>query len=563
MTELLTADQMRALETEAMARGAVTGLELMERAGRGVVAAILKEWPAFATGSHAACVLAGSGNNGGDGFVIARLLHEAGWQVRVHFAGDRPGRSSDARIMHGKWSALGEVLPLTAQAVFSGPRPDLIVDAVFGIGLTRPLPETIAEVLDGAASRDWTRWHEIRRVAVDCPSGLDLDRGRMPSEADPEGLPQRVNMADLTVTFHSPKPGHYLGVGPKLCGKLAVVDIGLGAQGAGRAMLGQPPDKERIRLVAPLFANRPIRPKVWPLSFIAKNWGEGHKYDHGHVAVLSGGVGRGGAARMAARAALRSGAGLVTVLCPPAALIENASQLTAVMLRALARDKPLSEVADDRVSGFVLGPGMGVSEATRQRVIEVLARRAEGSARRDPVVVLDADALTSFEGDSAALFGHAHPRTVLTPHGGEFARLFPDLAEAMRGRLSKVDAVRQAAARAGCVVLLKGPDTVIAEPGGAAAVHATAYGREVPWLATAGAGDVLAGLIAGLAAPQASGDTFAMVEIAVWLHAEAARRFGPGLIAEDIPDALPGLLRDLEEGRWPPAAPSENSMQRS
>ncbi|NNE51071.1 MAG: NAD(P)H-hydrate dehydratase, partial [Sulfitobacter sp.] len=243
--------------------------------------------------------------------------------------------------------------------------------------------------------------------------------------------------------------------------------------------------------------------------------------------------------------ALRAGAGLVTVLCPPAALIENACHLDAVMLRSLAKDQQLSEVVDDRVSGFCLGPGMGVSDRTRERVTEVLDRRAEGSASRNPVVVLDADALTSFQEDPETLFKHTHDRTILTPHEGEFARLFPDLSGPARRDLSKIDATRQAAARAGCVILLKGPDTVIAQPDGGASVHAAAYGREVPWLATAGAGDVLAGLIAGLAAPHLSSELFVMAEVAAWLHAEAARSFGPGLIAEDLPEQLPTVLKVL------------------
>jgi hydroxyethylthiazole kinase-like uncharacterized protein yjeF len=237
---------------------------------------------------------------------------------------------------------------------------------------------------------------------------------------------------------------------------------------------------------------------------------------------------------------------VVTVLCPPSALIENACHLDAVMLRSWAKDQVLGDVVDDRASAFCLGPGMGVSERTHQRVIEVLGRRAAGSAWRDPAVVLDADALTSFADDPEKLFEHTHDRTILTPHEGEFGRLFPDLSGSARKDLSKVDAVRQAASRAGCIILLKGPDTVIASPEGGASVHATAYGREAPWLATAGAGDVLAGLIAGLAAPHASSDLFVMAEIAAYLHVQAALSFGPGLIAEDLPEQLPEVFRSFD-----------------
>lgn len=546
MTELLTAAQMRALEAAAIESGTVTGLALMERAGQGVVDAVFAKWPALTEGSHNACVLCGPGNNGGDGFVVARLLANAGWTVRVHFAGDHPRRSADARIMHGKWSAMGEVWPLTAEAVFGGPRPALVVDAVFGIGLTRPLSQALALVLDAKTRDVWDRGHEIQTVAVDCPSGLDLDRGIIPMKVDADNFdpwPSMSIAADLTVTFHSPKLGHYLGNGPAVCGDLTVVDIGLHGVRRDQSMVGLPPDPEHARLVEPLFLGDSVPVSHWPGGLIEKSCIGGHKYDHGHVLVFSGGVGRGGAARLAARAALRCGAGLVTVVCPPSALIENACQLNAVMLRSLAKQAPLGDVADHRISAFCLGPGMGVSEHTRKRVIEVLGRRAEGSAWRDPVVVLDADALTSFKDDPAALFAHTHERTVITPHDGEFARLFPDIDTDRRGGLSKVDATRRAADRAGCIVLLKGTDTVIAHPGGGVSVHAAAYGRETPWLATAGAGDVLAGLIAGLAASHTSGELFVMTELAAFLHVEAARSFGPGLIAEDLPDAVPGVFR--------------------
>ena len=272
----------------------------------------------------------------------------------------------------------------------------------------------------------------------------------------------------------------------------------------------------------------------------------GHKYDFGNVHVFAGGVGHGGAGRLAARAALRAGAGLVTVICPPAALQENAAKLDAVMLRALRDDQPLDAIADDRVTGFCLGPGMGVSsKKTRMRVSEALSRERSARAGRKPVVVLDADALSSFAEAPDELFALAHPHTILTPHDGEFARLFPDLAQYMRDGGSKVDAVRAAAQRAGCVVLLKGPDTVIAEPGGGACLHAASYDRSVPWLATAGAGDVLAGLIVGLAASPRAPDLIVAAEVAVWLHVQAALEFGPGLIAEDLTEILPAVLRDL------------------
>jgi hydroxyethylthiazole kinase-like uncharacterized protein yjeF len=266
--------------------------------------------------------------------------------------------------------------------------------------------------------------------------------------------------------------------------------------------------------------------------------GGGHKYDRGHALVMAGGAGRGGAARMAARAALRVGAGLVTLGCPAAALRENAGRLDAVMVRAFREVTDLIEfLADDRISAVCLGPGLGRGRRAQEQITAVLAA--------ERATVLDADALTTHEDAPEALFYQLHDRCVLTPHEGEFARLFPDLGEKVR-QVSKVEAVRQAAVRAGCTVLLKGPDTVIAGPGGEVSLHAAAYGREAPWLGTAGAGDVLAGMIAGLLArTRGPEEVQGVAEAAAWLHVEAARAFGPGLIAEDLPEALPGVFRAL------------------
>ena len=545
MTELLTAAQMRALESQAIEAGDVTGLELMERAGAGVTEAVFEEWPDLSEGGRRALVLCGPGNNGGDGFVVARLLTERGWKVEVFLLGDPAKLPPDARANAKRWD--GQVHPLTPAAVHGQGRPDLFVDAVFGIGLTRPVPDDVAMALDLRFAKSWQQKYKVRKVAIDCPSGLDLDTGHVPVDmaaVENDGpWPKTVNSADLTVTFHSPKPGHYLGMGPMLCTKLQVVDIGLRGDASERASVGMPPDPERARLVEPRFMDRDI--PHWPQNGIGKHRMGGHKYEHGHVMVFAGGVGRGGAGRLAARAALRVGAGLVTVVCPPAALQENACQLNAVMLKALAKDQDLGQVADDRVSAFCLGPGLGLSARTRQRVREVLERRAGGRDWRDPLVVLDADALSVFADAPETLFAQTHARTILTPHDGEFERLFPDLAKAARGGRSKLDVVRDAADRAGCVLLLKGADTVIAEPGGGASVHAAAYAREAPWLATAGAGDVLAGLIAGLAGSPVANDLFAMAEVAAWLHVECARSFGPGLIAEDLPEELPKVFRQL------------------
>lgn len=526
MTELLTAAQMRALEQAAIARGAVTGLDLMERAGAGVVAAIREEWPVLQAGALHAVVLCGPGNNGGDGFVVARLLAESGATVWTFLYGDPERLPPDARVSHDRWAALGPVRQVTdlagiapqMDALLTGAaargRPLLVVDALFGIGLTRPVPRFD---LFGGELELWYLDDNLHVVAVDVPSGLCADSGRVLATGPGNATPL---VADLTVTFHTAKPGHYLAEGPAMCGKLRIVDLGLPHT--------VPLSRARLQLTGD--------GGLWPGSVRKR---QGHKFDYGHALVLSGGTGRGGAARLAARGALRVGAGLVTLACPPAALTENAARLDAVMLRPVADAAALEQtLADPRITALCLGPGLGLDARAAALIAAALA------AGRP--TLLDADALTLVARDPA--FAAAlHPGCVLTPHAGEFARLFPDLAAdlaqpATRGPgVSKVDATRAAAARAGCVVLLKGADTVIAAPDGTAAINAAAYDRAAPWLATAGSGDVLAGLIAGLLAR--GFPPFRAAGIGAFLHVDCARSFGPGLIAEDLPDMIPQVLR--------------------
>lgn len=271
-----------------------------------------------------------------------------------------------------------------------------------------------------------------------------------------------------------------------------------------------------------------------------------HKFAHGHALIVSGPHGRSGAARLAARGGLRIGAGLVTVASPPDAMAENAARLDAIMLREVARAEDLAEVLEDRrINALCLGPGMGVGDGQAELVSVALGRGSRGEPRP---TVLDADALTLLS-QRPDLFSALHGSCILTPHAGEFARLFPDIAEKLNApatcgpAYSKVDATREAAARAGCVVLFKGPDTVISGPDGRAAINAAVYDRAAPWLATAGSGDVLAGFITGLLARGFS--PFDAACTGAWLHVEAARSFGPGLIAEDLPEELPKVFRAL------------------
>jgi len=510
MTALLTSAQMGAAERAAMDAGAVTGAALMERAGQGVVDAMARHWPE----EMRAIVLCGPGNNGGDGLVIARLLTDRGWEVEVFLLGAPDRLPPDAARNHARWAAMGAVtpLPIRARPRLHGGR-GVIVDALFGTGLSRGLGPDLAQgVLMPFDRSDFFDWH---RVAVDIPSGLCADSGRVLTDAAGRGPAFR---ADLTVTFHRAKPGHVLAFGPDLCGRVELCDIGLQADDA--------PD-------AVWLAEAPA------LSDIGKH--AGHKYDHGHALILSGGRGRSGAARLAARAALRIGAGLVTVAGPDDAMAECAAHLTAIMLREVGDAAGLAAMLQDgRLNAVCLGPGLGIARA--RALVPVALASGRG-------VVLDADALTAFADAPEVLFKGLHPEVILTPHDGEFARLFPDLAARLGGpavtgpAFSRVDGVRAAAERAGCTVLLKGRDTVIAAPSGTCVVHDATGARAAPWLATAGSGDVLAGIITGLLARGLP--PMGAAQAAAWLHVQAALTFGPGLIAEDMPEALPTVLRAL------------------
>jgi hydroxyethylthiazole kinase-like uncharacterized protein yjeF len=534
MTELLTASQMRAIEQAAIDSGEVTGLELMERAGRGVVEAAFEEWPELAQAPHRAVVVCGPGNNGGDGFVVARLLKEWGWQVEVFLYGDRAKLPPDARANSERWAQMGRVTPYTDEAFereLAGPRPaDLLVDALFGTGLTRPV-----DGFDGFCRSTWRATSAshatdaargTRVLAVDIPSGVCADSGRYLVAVPPRDCAQI--RADLTVSFHREKTGHRLAAGPDLSGKVVVKNIGLQQRAADAHSVLR---EDIVQLV-----DRPD-------GALFRKHASAHKYSSGHALVLSGPPGAGGAARLAARGALRMGAGLVSVLCDDAAIPEHAAQLNAIMIKPVTGAGALADLlADNRLNAICLGPGLG---SDRARDLVPVAMRAEHT----PGIVLDADALTAYADAPDTLFGMLHEKTVLTPHAGEFARLFPDLADKLTAppgkgpAYSKIDATRDAAKRTGCTILFKGPDTVIASPDGRASINSAQYDRAAPWLATAGSGDVLAGFITGLLArgvvPHQAAET------AAWLHVDCALGFGPGLIAEDLPEGLPQVFRAL------------------
>ena len=535
MTELLTAAQMRAIERAAIESGEVTGLELMERAGQGVVDAIFEEWPELGNEgeTHRAIVLCGPGNNGGDGFVVARLLNEAGWAVEVFLYGDAEKLPPDARASYERWCSAGIVTPLEDIGRGYYENADIVVDGFFGTGLVRPLPiECSVPLRDAYLNLDQPNGPRI--VAVDVPSGLCADSGLVLRQDDDFRFFPR---AHLTVTFHQAKNGHYLATGPSHSRKTTVADIRLQpTQSHWKKGTGFLPPNEAVFL-----QSSSLRSVTRWRNGLKKGGPKTHKYSYGHALILSGGVGKGGAARLAARGALRVGSGAVTVAAPPAALIENAAQLNAIMLTAVRGSDGLAGILeDDRINALCIGPGLGLSEES--------AGLVEAGLMSGRAMVLDADALTLI-GRDASFFAALHEKCVLTPHAGEFARLFPDIAEkldapATKGpAYSKVDATREAAKRAGCAVLFKGPDTVIADPSGRCSINASVYERAAPWLATAGSGDVLAGFITGLMArgfqPMQAAETGA------YLHTECALSFGPGLIAEDLPEELPNVFQKL------------------
>ncbi|MQA65262.1 MAG: NAD(P)H-hydrate dehydratase [Alphaproteobacteria bacterium] len=478
----------------------IKGERLMEAAGEGIARLIMER---FAPAPVA--VLCGPGNNGGDGFVIARHLVRAGWRVRLASLAPVSKLSGDAGINARRWSRLHgrqATVPLTP-AILDG--AGLVVDALFGAGLVRPLGGVAGNVVAELNRRG------LPVVAVDVPSGLDADTGAVAGEAG-GGVAAR---AAFTVTFFRKKPGHILFPGRALCGETRLIDIGIAA--------------DVLDAIAPAtFENVPA---LWCGAFPVPG-SAAHKYSRGH-AVICGGTRMTGAARLAARAAARVGAGLVTIASAPEAIpiyaADRAGQLTTALT---ARDDLAKYLSDPRRRAVLVGPGYGVGRRTREHARVALTL---GKA-----VCLDADGLTSFADWPSGLFsalaeaGSLDGAAVLTPHEGEFRRLFPDLGEG--GRLARA---RAAAARAGAVVVLKGADTVVAAPDGRAAINANAP----PWLATAGSGDVLAGMITGFLAQGVA--PFEAAAMAVWIHGAAAERFGPGLVADDLPDLIPRVLRAL------------------
>jgi len=494
MIELLTTAEMTEADRLAIAGGAA-GSELMESAGRAVAEAVAERHPS----DSRILVVAGPGNNGGDGFVAARLLAERGARVEVMLlVGDVGQLKGDAALAAKKWS--GPVAAAEPRALAGA---GVVIDALFGAGLDRPVQGKARALIEAINAGNAPVY------AVDLPSGINGTSGA--------ALGVAVK-ATHTITFFRKKPGHLLLPGRLHCGTIAVADIGIPASVLGK--------------IAPkTFENLPV---LWRRDFPLPKL-DGHKYNRGHAVVVSGPLWSTGAARLAARGALRAGAGLVTIASPRDALAVNAAASFAVMVRPVDGAAELAKfLSDRRLNAVAIGPGVGVGEATCERVLAALSG--------ERAVVLDADAITSFAADpqrlAKALRARSAPATILTPHDGEFSRYFGALDEKTQA-LSKLERTRLAAKLVGAVVVLKGADTVIAAPDGRAAINANAPA----YLATAGAGDVLTGMATGLLAQGMP--AFEAAAAAVWLHGEAAAAFGPGLIAEDLPEMLPRVYRAL------------------
>ena len=493
MIEILSNAEMAEADRLTIA-GGVAGLALMENAGKAVAQAV----SARQSPGGRVVVLAGPGNNGGDGFVAARLLAERGHAVTILLVGTMEKLRGDAAAAAKAWNrgvAAAKPEDLTGA--------DIVIDALFGAALDRPVNDLAHAMIDAVNAQ------AAPVVAVDLPSGINGTTGAVMGAAIKAGQ---------TVTFFRKKPGHLLMPGRTYCGKVSVAPIGIA-------------DATLDRIRPRTFENCP---QLWCDKF-AMPAAQGHKYDRGHAVVVSGPSWSTGAARLAARGALRAGAGLVTIASPREALAVNAAANLAIMVRPVDGAAELARfLADPRLNALAIGPGIGVSDATCELVLAALSG--------DRAVVLDADGITSFAQSphrlAEAVKARGKRATILTPHEGEFSRFFHALDAGTKAG-SKLERTRRAAELIDAVVLLKGPDTVVAAPDHRASIAANAPA----FLATAGAGDVLTGITAGLLAQGMP--AFEAASAAVWLHGAAASAFGVGLIAEDLPEQLPGIYRGL------------------
>ena len=529
-SSVLRRADVRALD-ERTIRDGVASLELMERAGRGL-ASYLEAYVSEIVGRDLAgrpraLVLAGSGNNGGDGFVLARLLEPRGWRMTVALSNGQPRAGSDAAVNLDKWRAMGgtvitreAALALLAEVARAGVAPelDLAIDAMFGTGLDRPLD------VDSRAVVTALRDAGLPVVAVDLPSGLDADTGA------PLGA---AVIAKATATLGAAKPGLFLGKGPDYAGRVTVLDIGLVA-----------PATANIEPVASVLDANTVAPLLQPRPKTT------HKGDVGHVLVAGGSSGKSGAVLLAARAALRSGAGLVTMALPATLAAVADVALWEAMTIGLADDghgsmsaRAYAALEHDaaRFSAAAVGPGLGTGAAA----LELVAAFIE---EFPGTLVLDADALNVIAGNEAAAAAigkrkvRRHGPVFLTPHPGEMARLLKTTSAAVQA--DRIGAMRGCLARyTDATVVLKGAATLV---GNGSKLRFNTSGN--PGMAAAGMGDVLAGTIAALAS--VIDDPFDAASAAVFAHGHAAdllarQTEGAGFFASEVADSLPAAFAEI------------------
>jgi NAD(P)H-hydrate epimerase len=482
---LLDVASARAIDRAAIAAG-TPEIDLMERAGAATARAIQDRWHPVPV-----LVLAGPGNNGGDGYVVARLLRDAGWNVRIAAACAVDKLSGSARIAAGRWPA--GVSTIGPEALAGA---GLVVDALFGTGLGRPLDGVLRATVEALNATD------VPVVAVDIASGIDSDSGAVLGAAV---------RAYLTVTFFRRKPGHLLLPGRAHAGEVVVSDLEVA-------------DAVYASIPVNLFANTPALwsgALRWPTA-------ESHKYTRGHAVVL-GGTAITGAARLAAHAAQRVGAGLVTIAADPSVASLYAAWRADLLIRAIAGADDFRQLLTDRrLNAVLLGPGSGADERLAA-AIGIALDAGVGLA-------LDADCFHVLADRQNGLLARLNDRVVMTPHEGEFARVFG-------APTPRLGSARAAARQTGATIVLKGSDTVIACADGAAVINTEAP----PDLATAGSGDVLGGLVVGLLANSLPPCAAALA--ACWMHGRAGSLFGPGLLAGDLPDLIPRVLAELKPSR--------------
>ncbi|WP_394842504.1 NAD(P)H-hydrate dehydratase [Pendulispora brunnea] len=512
MIPVLSRAQMRAFDARAIEVAHVPSIVLMENAGRGAAERILA-----IAGKRRVVIVCGSGNNGGDGFVVARHLLLRGGDPSVFMCGKPEKLTQDARINRDAWVGVGGTVDLLQK----GPDLELlrieldgaavVVDAMFGTGLDRAISGLAAEVIE------LLNTVHVKRVALDIPSGLDCDTGV------PLGP---TFQADLTLTFAQPKLGLLTPRGVRHTGELEVIHIGVPSE--------VPAD---VGYSAQLLERADVA------RWLAPRTSDAHKYSAGHVAVLAGSPGKLGAALLVAHGTLRAGAGAATIVTWPEAVAALQSRVLEVMTASIDRDAVAASIdaALRSKRAVVIGPGFGLDEPARAALAHVLA------SWRGPLV-LDADAITLLSHGDPRLAGVDFQRGsfplagphILTPHAGELARLLETTSDKIES--DRFGSATEAARRTGAVVLLKGAHSIIAAPDGRLVINV----RGTPALATAGSGDVLAGIIGALSSVL---EPFEAACAGAFLHAEggvaSAAGADRGLLASQIADGVPAVLREL------------------